>query len=95
MSVFKEMKTEDVLRAIEGHKDILTPEAERLEALYRSKKCPRCEGDMSKEFDAKHAFADPNATIGRALLRCRTCGCLLDPFTDIILESVNPQRAEK
>lgn len=86
MSDFKEMDPELVLAAIEGHEDILTPQAERLGTLYQSKSCPRCHQGLQKEFDPRHVFADQNQPIGRSLLRCVNCRYLLDPHTDMVIE---------
>jgi len=92
MTVFKEMDPEDVLRALEGHTDILSEESARYEKLYRSKKCHRGCGDLTKEFHPSHVFSDGNAAIGRALMRCSVCKYLMDPFTDITLEIGDPSK---
>src|SRR4051812_6494656 len=86
MPLFKEMDPELVLKAIEGHEDILTPEGERLEALYRTFSCPRCKCALQKEFDLRHAYADPRTMNARALLRCSNCRYLIDPHVNLIIE---------
>lgn len=85
MSVFKELDPEIARKAIEGHTDVLTPEAERLEQLYKSKRCPRCLVDLHKEFDARHVFADQSVSVPRALLRCGICSYLIDPHSNVII----------
>lgn len=86
MPVFKEMDPELVWAALEGHKDVLTPEAESLERMYRTCRCPRCKTELQKEFDPNHVFADENVSVPRALLRCTSCRYLLNPHNNMIIE---------
>ena len=86
MPTFKEMDPELVWAAIKGHKDVLTPEAEKLEGFYSSFKCPRCMCELQKEIDPRHVFADPDTMTPRSLLRCTNCCYLIDPHSDIIVE---------
>lgn len=86
MSVFKEMDPALVLQAIEGHKDVLRDEADRLDSLYQTFKCPRCQCSLQKEFDPRHAFSDPGAMNARALLRCTTCRYLINPHDRMVIE---------
>ena len=86
MTTFKEMDPELVWAAIEGQKDVLTPEAEGLDSLYSSFKCPRCQCELQKEFDPRHAFSNPDVMNARALLRCANCRYLIDPYSNVILE---------
>ena len=90
MSILKEMDPRVALKAIEGYKDVLTPEANELDKLYQSKRCPRCLGGLQKEFDSRFTFADEDVSIGRALLRCPTCNYLVDPHNNIVVEYGNP-----
>ena len=92
MPVFKEMDQELAMRLIEGHKDVLTPELERLESLYKTFSCPRCKCSLQKEFDAKHVFADQAVMNGRALLRCSNCRYLIDPHSNLIIEYGDPSK---
>lgn len=91
MSVFKEMDPEVAMKAIEGYENTLEREASEFDALYRSKKCHRCHSDLHKEFDSRHVFSQ-GTQIGRALLRCSFCRSLVDPFTNIILDTGNPSK---
>ncbi len=86
MGTFKEMDPESVLKAIEGHKDILQPEAARLDAFYRTFNCPRCKCPLQKEFDMRHAYSDQSTMNARALLRCPDCRYLLDPHSNLVVE---------
>lgn len=91
MSSFKEMDPTAALKAIEGYEDVLTPAANELEDLYKTFKCPRCKGELAKEFDARHTF-DGQSVVGRALLRCPTCRFLIDPHSNIVVETGNPAK---
>ncbi len=86
MAVFKELDVEVALQAIKGYEDVLSPEAKGLEAFYRQFSCPRCQGGLQKEFDARHAFANPDTMNARALLRCAGCRYLVDPHNNVIIE---------
>ena len=87
MGVFKELDPEVARAAIEGYEDVLGPEAAELDRLYQTFRCPRGCGKLHREIDARHAFNDENYLTGRALLRCKNCGFLIDPHTRIVLES--------
>jgi hypothetical protein len=92
MAVYKEMDPELALKLIEGYQDELTPQARTLEAFYRQFRCPRCKGELQKEFDTRHTFSDPDTAVGRALLRCPTCAFLIDPHSNLVLESGSPAK---
>jgi hypothetical protein len=87
MAVFKELDPELHLKLIEGYKDELTPEALVQNAFYQShRKCKRCGCDMVKEMDPRVTWSS-GGLLPRALLRCQECGFLIDPETNIILNS--------
>jgi hypothetical protein len=93
MTVFKEMDPTLAWKALEGQKDILTPENEKLRAFYNSFKCPRCKGDLQEELKiSTHTFSDPNSLLPRSLLRCPTCQFLIDPHSNIVLGTGNPSK---
>lgn len=93
---FVELDPEVVLKAIEGFENELDPELNKLSAFYRQFACPRCKGEMRKEFasgeNGGHAFADKTTMNPRALLRCvsPTCGCLIDPHSGLLVERGKP-----
>jgi DNA-directed RNA polymerase subunit RPC12/RpoP len=92
MGVIKELDPELVWKSIEGYEPILEGEARKLDTFYRQYRCPRCKGDLQKEFDGRHAFSDSDSLIARALLRCPTCRYIIDPHTNLVLESGNPAK---
>jgi hypothetical protein len=79
-------------KAIEGYEDVLQAEAKGLDAFYRQFRCPRCKGELQKEFDGRHAFSDSNTANPRALLRCPNCRFLTEPHTNLVLESGSPAK---
>ena len=86
------MNSADVFAAIEGYEDVLTPAGQELDEFYRRFSCPRCMGDLQKEFDVRHTFSDPDCVVPRALLRCPNCRYLIDPHSNVVLETGNPAK---
>lgn len=91
---FVEMDPALVRKAIEGYQNELGPEQLKLEAFYRQFRCQRCKSVCRKEYDAKHAFSDPDSLVPRALLRCTGCEALFDPFNGLLLELGKEERAQ-
>lgn len=86
MPLFKEMDPELAWQAIQGYEDVLRPEADKHQALYRGFQCPRCKCQLQKEIDSRHAFSDPDSMTARSLLRCTNCQFLIDPHTNMVIE---------
>jgi rubredoxin len=84
---FIEMDPELCAKAIEGYDNVLEGEQKKLDSFYRQFTCPQCKGDaLQKEFVSKHAFADPDILVARAVLRCQFCKLLFDPHSGLIIE---------
>lgn len=92
MAAYKELDPEVARAAIAGFEDVLTPEVEKLDALYASFRCPRGCGGLQRQNDPAHAFADPNTMVPRSLLHCSNCGFTIEPHTRVVLESGNPSK---
>lgn len=92
MSVFQPLDPEVAWKLIEGHEDVLAPEAKALDAFYRQFSCPRCREPLVKQFDSRHVFSDQDTMGPRALLCCQGCGYLIDPHTRIVLNTGNPAK---
>lgn len=93
MAIFKPLDPELAWKAIEGFEDVLSPEAKALDAFYRQFTCPRCKGGLVKKFDSRHAFGPGNTDMtAHALLNCTTCGYLVEPHTNLVLDSGNPAK---
>lgn len=94
MPIISELDPELALKLIEGYTDELTPAAKAQDAFYRQFRCPRCQEQMSKEFDGRHAFSG-DTLIARALLRCNSCGLLLEPETRMVIEYGSQAKAHE
>jgi hypothetical protein len=94
MPAFKELDPEVALAAIAGYEDVLTEEGQRLDAFYRAFRCPRGCGPLNREHDPAHTFSDPNTLVPRSLLRCKNCGYLVEPHTNVVLDSGNAGKIE-
>lgn len=94
--IFKELDPELAWKAIEGHENLLDPEARKLDAFYRQFSCRNCRStSLRKEVDVGHAFRDPDTLVPRSLLRCDLCGELQDPHTGIVLRHGSGQPPPK
>jgi hypothetical protein len=90
---YVEMKPEDVFALLEGQENVLEGEQKKADAFYRQFICPTCgSANLSKRFDPRHAFSDPNWIIPRATLYCNDCRCHFDPHSGLILDTGNPAR---
>jgi hypothetical protein len=93
MSVYRGLDLELAWKAIEGHEDVVSPEAKALDAFYRQFACPRCACSLIKQFDARHAFGPGNdGVVAHALLKCPHCDYLVDPHTNVVLNSGNASK---
>ena len=91
VGAFKEMDPKLAQKLIEGIEDELAPEARAQDALYAQFRCPRGCGVLQREHDPRHAFSG-DTLVARALLRCPNCRYLVDPHTNIVLESGSPAK---
>lgn len=87
MPVYKPMDPQLVWKLVEGYQDELGGEAKKQDAFYRQFSCPRGCGKLQKEFSMPHVFSDDQSLTARALLRCQNCRYLVDPHTNLVLES--------
>jgi len=75
-------------KLIEGHKDVLTREAEKQESYYAAQSCPRCGGSCRKLGDY-HKMYQGDDPLPDFYLECLACGEQFHPKTGIILKSGN------
>jgi hypothetical protein len=92
MPSFKEMsqqQIQEILNATneKGEKlypDVLTPLADKEEALFKESSCPKCDASATVPvIDARRPFT-PRSPLPRRLLRCAVCGTEFDPYTRLI-----------
>ena len=80
--IFKTMKREALLKALEGHKDILKPAFEDNEKFFKRLACPSCGGEVMPIVNPKTPFKEGDI-LPNFLGRCRACGVEFDPYTGI------------
>jgi len=84
--IFKTMKKEDILKALEGHKDVLS-EAKKQNDLFFSKlSCISCGGDVIPFVNPRKLFKE-NEILPNFLARCKQCNCEFEPYTGIQLNN--------
>ncbi len=82
--IFKPMNKKDVLKALEGHKNILAPAVEQNERFFKSLSCPMCRGDVMPLINTRQLFK-PGELLPNYLGKCKTCGCEFEPYTGVIV----------
>lgn len=80
--IFKPMKPEDVRRAIEGHKDIITPAITEVRRFIRGLSCISCGGDVIEIVNSKVLFTEGNI-LPNFLAECISCKVQFEPYTRI------------
>jgi hypothetical protein len=84
--IFKTMKKEDVVKALEGHTDILTEAIKRHEDYFRRLSCVSCGGDVIAVVNPHKLFRE-NEVLPNYLAKCKACGCEFEPYTKILVKS--------
>lgn len=84
MPVFKPMKRGDLLKAIEGHKDVISPVFKNNEELFKLLSCPECGGEVMRVVNPKAIFRE-GSILPNFLGRCKVCGVEFEPHTGVHL----------
>ncbi|TXH11747.1 MAG: hypothetical protein E6R04_00505 [Spirochaetes bacterium] len=92
MGVFKEMKSEDVWKAVEGHEDVITPELKKEEAFFRNQVCPLCRSSNHQSFVNPSTPFAPGAVLPSKFLRCLACSAEFDPYSRMITKAPTDER---
>lgn len=79
---------------VRGHEDILTPAMEQRQAKIERTPCPRCGSAMQGHIHANHVFTDAEL-LPRTCAKCVECGLILDPVTNLILDTGDPRKIEE
>lgn len=80
--IFKPMKKKDILKALEGHQDILTEAKKKHDEYFHKISCVSCGGEVYQMVNPKKPFKD-NEVLPNYLAKCKTCGCEFEPYTGI------------
>jgi hypothetical protein len=89
MPVFKPMKREDVLKALEGQKDILEPIFKQNEEFFKRLSCPACKGEVSPIVDSRRPYRE-GSVLPNFLAKCKACGIEFEPHTGIQVTMATP-----
>ena len=82
--IFKPMKREDVLKAIEGQKDILGPAVKDHESFFKRLSCPSCGGDVMPTLNTRQLYREGHL-LPNYLGKCKACEAEFEPYTGIIV----------
>lgn len=80
--LFKPMKPEDVRRAVEGHKDIITPAIVEVRNFIRRLSCISCGGEVIEVVNSRVPFTEGNI-LPNFLAECISCKTQFEPYTRI------------
>jgi RNase P subunit RPR2 len=80
--LLKTMPREVVLKALEGHENILEKAAEEQRQFFKRLACPECGGEVMAIVNAKQIFKK-DSLLPNCLAKCRACGVEFEPYTRI------------
>ena len=80
--IFKPMKRDDVLKALEGHENILGRAAKEQEQYFKRLSCPSCRGGVMPVVNPRQLFKE-GAILPNVLAKCTVCGVEFEPYTRI------------
>lgn len=82
--IFKPMKKEDVLKALEGHEDILKKAAKENQDFFSRLSCPSCGGDVLPVVSViKGSPFREGALLPNYIAKCKICNVEFEPVTGI------------
>ncbi len=91
MPAYKEMDPEVVRKLLEGHTDVLTPEAQKEQSIFRNSPCPLCKSYASNSQINPQRPWTPGSVLPNKILVCLQCNAEWDPFTGLILKTSAPR----
>ena len=80
--LFKTMPVEQVLKALEGHENVLDKAAKERERFFKALTCPSCGGEVMAVVNPKQLFKQ-NELLPNCLAKCRVCSIEFEPYTGI------------
>lgn len=80
-------------RLIEGVEDELTPLVEARKHFFETTPCGRCGSAMEPTTFGPRAFT-PDSPLPRTVARCIDCGFIVDPHTNLVLDTGDPTKIE-
>ena len=89
--LFKPMKSEEVLEALKGQENVITPELKAHEEYFRHLSCPSCGSECMPFVDPSRLFRS-GAVLPNYLARCKACGIEFEPYTKIQVTVAHPNK---
>ncbi len=80
--IFKPMKRDDVLKAIQSADNVIDSEVKKTEAFFRHLQCVSCGGEVTKVLNPRKLYRE-GAILPNYLARCKTCEVEFEPYTGI------------
>ncbi len=80
--IFKPMKKDDVLRALQGQENIIAPQVEAHEKFFKNLSCPHCGSGVMAIVNTRKLFST-DGVLPNFLAKCKTCGVEFEPYTGI------------
>jgi len=88
------MDRDKLLELVAGEPDLITPAAAADHTFYYSQTCRRCGGNCAPEADVQKMVRTGRTAGDVHNCRCQTCGCLFNPYTNLIIELGNLGKLE-
>jgi len=80
--LFKTMPKEVILKALEGHENILDKAVEEQQQFFKRLSCPSCGGEVIAIVNPKQIFKK-GALLPNCLAKCKVCEIEFEPYTGI------------
>jgi hypothetical protein len=78
---------EQIQKLLEGHKDVLTPLADKENEFFKRCSCPNCgKTGLAAVVNVQRPFS-PGSPLPNKLLTCGDCGIEFDPYTKFITKA--------
>lgn len=83
--IFQTMDPELVLKALEGHENVIKPAVESRDRFFRNLSCPTCKSDVMPVVDPERPLYLTGDLLPNYLAQCKCCGLRFEPYTGIQL----------
>lgn len=87
--VFKTLDPDVIMKALEGHGNVLKDEVEKQEEFFRDLTCVKCGSSVTPFLDSTALFKD-GQNLPNYLVRCESCGCEFEPYSKVEIDSSDP-----
>ncbi len=84
MPIFKEMNPEDVVKQLEGHRNVIKDEMAKVDEYFSKLECVACRGSCHPVVNSEKLF-ESNSILPNFLAECNECGTQFSPYTKILV----------